>query len=142
MKCIKDNEIYQTPLCEKVIYPTKATVSLDEVKELNEKYNIKVKEVSKTTKDPFMLILDDLKSQQLPSTGKLPNYISVECGPTVTGPLYSLGLNNPRVIDILFLTRYIGPVRQDALGPIFSNLSEISRNYKLMSSYKEETDDK
>ncbi len=92
--------------------------------------------LSQEVRDPFSLIISDLKKEKLPSTGKVPNFISVECGPTVTGPLYQAD-SMIRPVDILFLTRYIGPVRPDALGPRFSSVSEISKNYSLMSTYKE-----
>jgi hypothetical protein len=42
---------------------------------------------------------------------------------------------------MLFLTRYQGPIRPDALGPKFSTVPEISESYQLMSSYTENTDD-
>ena len=95
-----------------------------------------MKTVSSEVRDPFSLIVSDLKKEKLPSTGKVPNFISIECGPTVTGALYHPD-SIIRPIDILFLTRYLGPVRPDAIGPRFSSVSEISKNYSIMSSYKE-----
>jgi hypothetical protein len=55
--------------------------------------------------------------------------------------LYGPKFAKNRPIDILFLTRYLGPIRQDALGPRFSTVDEISESYQLMSSFTEKTDD-
>ena len=68
--------------------------------------------------------------------------ISIECGPTITGPLYSGSVksaSNP--VDTLYLTRYQGPIRNDAVGPRFSSISEISRTFKLESSTTEASED-
>jgi hypothetical protein len=137
MKNLKDNEIYQTDICEKIVYPTKSDLTEAEKEQIKADFQILVKSVSPDVNDPFSLIVSDLKNEKLPSTGRVPNYISVECGPTVTGPLYSPE-SNIRPVDILFLTRYLGPVRPDALGPKFSTVNDISKSYDLMSSYKED----
>ena len=133
---LKDNEIYQTDLSEKIIYPSKSELTETEKQLISSKFNISVRPVSSDVRDPFSLIVSDLKKEPLPIKGKVPNFISIECGPTVTGPLYQLD-SMIRPVDILFLTRYLGPVRPDALGPRFSSVSEISKNYSLMSTYKE-----
>ena len=103
---------------------------------ISSKFNISVRTVSSDVRDPFSLIVSDLKKEPLPNKNKVPNFISIECGPTVTGPLYQLD-SMIRPVDMLFLTRYLGPVRPDALGPRFCSVSEISKNYSLMSTYKE-----
>ena len=133
---LKDNEIYQTDICEKIIYPSNYELSEVDLELIKTKYNISVRNVPSDVRDPFSLIVSDLKKEKLPQSGKVPNFISVECGPTVTGPLYQPD-SMIRPVDILFLTRYLGPVRPDAIGPRFSSVSEISKNYSLMSSYKE-----
>ena len=133
---LKDNDIYQTDLCEKIIYPSKSELLDNEKEMISSKFNISVRTVSSDVRDPFSLIVSDLKKEPLPNKNKVPNFISIECGPTVTGPLYQLD-SMIRPVDMLFLTRYLGPVRPDALGPRFCSVSEISKNYSLMSTYKE-----
>jgi hypothetical protein len=51
-------------------------------------------------------MLRDVKKTSMDHEGRLSSFISVECGPTVTGPLYGPNYANKRPVDMLFLTRY------------------------------------
>jgi hypothetical protein len=79
----------------------------------------------KDSQDPFLQIVNDLKQDLFASHGDVggSRLISIECGPSVTKPLYSdPRYEGNRPVDILFLTRYRGEVREDALGPQFASI--------------------
>ncbi len=104
---LDDNLIYKTErLCEKVIYPTSSHLTSDDKKLIGAKYQIKVKDFPDGTTDHFMHILKDVKNTPMDQEGRLSSFISVECGPTVTGPLYGPNYAKQRPVDMLFLTRF------------------------------------
>ena len=130
MPTLDDNLMYKTQgLREKVIYPTASDLTSEDKKLIGAQYQIKVKGFPEGTTDHFMHILRDVKKTPMDDEGRLSSFISVECGPTVTGPLYGPNYAKKRPIDMLFLTRYQGPIRPDALGPKFSTVPEISESY-------------
>lgn len=107
MPTLEDNLIYKTErLCEKVIYPTASDLTSDYKKLIETQYKIKVKNFPMGTTDHFMHILRDVIKIPIDHEGRLSSFISVECGPTVTGPLYGPNYAKKRPIDMLFLTRY------------------------------------
>jgi hypothetical protein len=64
----------------------------------------------------------------------------------MAGPLYEYDhatkkLKNENPIDTLFLTRFKGNVRADALGPKLSSIDEISKSFERASTYTEYTQD-
>ena len=107
MPNLEDNLIYKTErLCEKVIYPTASVLTSEDKNLIQAQYHIKVKDFPEGTTDHFMHILRDVKKTPIDHDGRLSSFISVECGPTVTGPLYGPNYENKRPVDMLFLTRY------------------------------------
>ena len=57
IETLKDNEIYQTDLCEKIIYPSKSDLTDNEKELISSKFNISVRPVSSEVRDPFSLII-------------------------------------------------------------------------------------
>jgi len=138
MKSLEDNFIYKSSIGRKLIYAAHSDLTSIEKARLNEDFKLSVRLLPTESKDPFMFVINDMKRED-PA-----GLISIECGPTLTGPLYSSVKNEGPVenpVDALYLSRYTGPVRDDALGPRFSSLSEISKTFKLMSSNHEVSHD-
>ena len=130
---VEHNEIYKSKLCVKYFYPAKCDLSIDDMLEINDTYRISVKQHE--DHDPFNQIVSDLKKDE-------NRLISIECGPTVTGPLYATlkmkGIpvtRNP--VDILLLTRYVGKINYGAVGLRFGNIEEISKTFEKVSSVTE-----
>ena len=103
-------------------------------------YKLSIKKLACLPQDAFSFVLNDMKS--VDQSG----LVSIECGPTITGPLYAFDrvknvplFKNP--VDTLYLSRYTGPVREDALGPRFSSVSEILATFKLASTFSEASED-
>jgi hypothetical protein len=88
-KSLEENEVYSTGLMEKIVYATNTNLTQPEKDKIKDSLDITVRPIAPEIEDPFNMIISDLKREVLPKTGKVPNYISIECGPTVTGPLYS-----------------------------------------------------
>ena len=127
-----DNTIYRSPLGIKTIYAAQSDLTLKEREDIHDRYKLTVKPLLCSPQEAFSFVMDDIRRAD---HGGL---ISIECGPTITGPLYSGSVktdNNP--VDTLYLTRYQGPIRSDAVGPRFSSINELSRTFKLESTTNE-----
>ena len=109
----------------KVFYPTRCELSPELMVEVDHKYRVTVKE-HKLNVDPFLQIVEDMKTLKR-DDGSPIGMISIECGPTVTGPLYKEHSKNP--VDVLFLTRYQGKIDPRAIGPRFSSEKEINAKF-------------
>lgn len=127
-----DNSIYRSPIGIKTIYAVQSDLSSKEREEVHDRYKLTVKPLLCQPHEAFMFVMDDIRRTD-PA-----GLISIECGPTITGPLYSGSVKTARnPVDTLYLTRYQGPIRSDAVGPKFSSVSEISKTFKLESSTSE-----
>jgi len=74
----------------------------------------------------------------LPHRSKaIPHVISIECGPSMTGPLYETidgGLRQDCPVDWLLLTRFSGHISSDALGENVIQKTTINHLFDLVVS--------
>jgi hypothetical protein len=103
-------------------------------------YRLQVKLLAKRGDTPFVQIYHDLR-QMVPD-----GTITIEAGPTVTGPLYEVNPETGKLscktpVDTLYLTRYKGPIDPEAVGPKFSNVRDLEKGYEQVSSEAELTED-
>ena len=83
--------------------------------------------------DPLCSVIGDMQKES--------DIITIECGPTATGPLYHHHQVAFNPISTLFLTRYRGPILREAVGPKFPSKKLISETFKRVSSVSEPAED-
>ncbi|TNV76600.1 hypothetical protein FGO68_gene13043 [Halteria grandinella] len=135
---LDDNPIYRDPTYKKIVYAPHSELTGLESFKYEQLYNLQVKLLSKT-EDAFVHIAKDLRAIT-------QGVITVEAGPTVTGPLYQSDPTTSKLlakvpVDTLYLTRYKGPIDPEALGPRFSSVADIGINYECVSSNSELSSD-
>lgn len=105
--------MYKSPVFSKIIYTKACTLTDEERENIKKEYKIVVKLIPED--GTIREVLQDLKKEHS------FELISIEAGSTTTADLYD-DETKPNPIDVHFLTRYRGPINEEAVGLKFTSI--------------------